>query len=93
MKGLEEWGSRRRIDILAPDTFYRKLILISTTCNHNGGQTARADVEALNYFCASEYLGVGTHWRVLKAHKTFKEAIKFHEDYVKKLKFVDSKKC
>ena len=93
MEGLEEWGSRRRIDFLTPNTFTKKIILVSTVIAENGGQTATTDVEAINYLNITKEISGGKHWKVIKKHKTFIEAMKFHEKYVNKLKLKDSKKC
>lgn len=87
---LKEWGSRRRIDFLTPDTFTRKIIVVSTTMNKDGTETARIDISALNYFHAVEKLETSGEWKVLNRSKTVKEGMKFHEDYIAKLSFTDS---
>ena len=90
-KVLGEWGSRRRVDFLTPDTFTRKIIVVSTTMNNNGGETAIMQMYALNYFEFDyKLLSSGKNWKILKRHKNAKNAIVFHENFVNKLKFSDA---
>ncbi|KKL45344.1 hypothetical protein LCGC14_2356620 [marine sediment metagenome] len=87
---LKEWGSRRRIDFLTPDTFSKKIIVVSTTTNAGEGETAVTHIESLNYFTA-KLPGSGSAWKKIQMHNSAKDAFKFHEDYVNKLKFKDAK--
>lgn len=92
MKGLEEWGSRRRIDFLTPDTFLRKIIAVSTTASRDGSQTAITHFPGLNYFDLEDFPGQDKKWKTIKKHKTLKQGFAFHEKYVDSLKFKDCEK-
>ena len=75
------FGSSRFIAVLVPDTFCRKIILISTVINHNQGykgekgETAISQQDALNSLHIDLNKAV---WKVLKKHKSIKDALDFH---------------
>ncbi len=87
---LKEWGSRRRVDFLTPDTFSKKIIIVSTTMNAAESETAIVHVGAMNYFTV-KLPEPGYPWKKIQTHNSAKAALKFHEDYVNKLKFKDVK--
>ena len=85
---LDEFGSVRFITALTPDTYTRKIIIISTTWNTSGntGQTATKQEEGLNYFDIDYNIG---RWEILKKHTNFDEAMKFHNETTEKQKFLN----
>ena len=91
MSLMEEFSSRRRIDFLTPGSFLKKIIVISTVMQPISGETAKAHIEALNYFHACEKLKYA-EWEVIKKHKNYKEANKFHDEYVNSQTWNDLKR-
>ena len=89
----EEWGSMRQITILTPDTFTRKMIIVSTTWafTSESGQTAVAQVNGLNYFDID--ISKITKWNIIKKHGTFQDSQKFHNELVLSKKFIDCEEC
>lgn len=72
-------GSTRFITMLTPDTFLRKIIVISTLTTQDGtGQTAITQTDVLN-----------CKWKILKEHKTIEEAINYHITLINKKNFGD----
>lgn len=89
---LQDWGSRRKIDFLTPDSFEKKIIIVSTTLNRVAGETVIAQVKSMNYFTA-KIPPEGKAWKQVKIHDSPEEAAKFHEKYVKKLRVKDAEDC
>jgi hypothetical protein len=85
----ENWGSVRLTAFLTPDTFTRKIIVIDTTIHGRTGkgETAIKQGTGLNYFDL-DLLTKGI-WKVLKHHKTMKEAIDFHIKTINEKNFAD----
>lgn len=78
----DNFGSYRRIDVFTPDTFTRKMVVVSTVFSivAKAGETAIAQTEALNYNC----IKFGElEYESIKKHKTLLESIKFHESFIK----------
>lgn len=86
------WGSCRFITTLTPDTFLRKIIVVSTTINSDGGETAIGQQSTINHFYV-DWLGIS--WTIVKKHKSPISAAKFHANYCAKLGFTDAEvdKC
>ena len=83
---IDNFGSMRRIDVLTPGTFLRKMIIVSTLMNKEKGQTAIKQVGSLNSCSIKDF---NTGFEVIKEHKTIKEALLFHNEYINKLGFCD----
>lgn len=88
MKIAEEFSSVRTVTILTPDTFTRKMIIVSTTFrfSDNVGQTAIKQQAGLNYFHVD--IGKGD-WHVLKEHIDYEQAMRYHNQIVRSKKFTD----
>ena len=87
----DNFGSIRLITALTPDTFTRKIIIISTTFSiaNNRGETAIKQENALNYFHVNYNEG---KWDVLKKHRSLKKAIEYHFSVVNSKTFSDCEK-
>jgi hypothetical protein len=86
-----EFSSMRIINTLTPDTFMRKIIVISTMFrSKEGRETAIKQEEALNHTTIDLNSG---EWKILKTHTNLQEAIKFHFEVVNSKKFIDCEKC
>ena len=51
MENINEWGSVRRVTMLTPNIFLRKIMVISTTFSvyDNRGETAIGQINSLNH--------------------------------------------
>jgi hypothetical protein len=87
-----EFGSTRFITVLTPNTFLRKIIIISTVLDltekdgKNLGETAIAQAHALNSL-AIDFDEV--EFIPLQKHKSVKEALQFHSELINKFGFSD----
>lgn len=83
-----EFGSTRLVTILVPDTFLRKVLVISTQIafKSNKGDTGIGQIRTLN----SLSVDLNTiNFKVIKKHTSIKEAINFHIKKVNESKFMD----
>lgn len=62
--------------------------MVSTLITDTGGQTARADIDAVNSLYAPDKLHNAT-WKILKTHESKSEAYSFHDKTVMDLKLSD----
>ena len=87
----EEFSGIRLIAVLTPDTYLRKLIVVSTIMNNtfNSGETAISQVDSLNSLTIDFKKVDG--WKVLKKHKSLSEAIDYHNETISSKKFIDCK--
>ena len=74
-----EWGSFRLINTLTPNTFTKKIIILSTMfqCETGLAETAVSQQRSLNHKTIEYSL---LEWKTLKKHQTIEDAIKFHFD-------------
>ncbi len=85
---FKEFSSARLITVLTPDTFLRRMIVVSTlmASEKGEGETAIAYAKALNSTC----IDFNTlEYKVLKKHKSVADAQKYHFEVVNKKKFTD----
>ena len=84
----DNFGSFRIITTLVPDTFLRKIIVISTLGRTEDGksQTAISQTRSLN---AGTVDYSKLEWKILKEHKTITEAIAYHTELVNSKTFSD----
>jgi hypothetical protein len=85
----KEFSSIRFITALTPDTFTRKIIIISTVFRSSDktGETAMRQESGLNYFDIN--YNKGSDWVKMKKHHSLKEAREFHDKLASKQRFVD----
>lgn len=81
-----DFGSIRRITLLTPNTFLRKIIVVSTVVDiiDNEGETAIKQVEALNNLSIGD---LNTGFETVKKHKSLEEALEFHDKFVNEQNF------
>lgn len=86
----KEFGSCRFITCLTPNSFLKKIIVISTTFNFGDaeGETAISNINSLNYM---EIDFNKLKWEPLKRHSNFKDALTFHGEVVSSKTFNDCK--
>lgn len=92
LKVSKDFSSVRLIATLTPDTFLRKMIVISTLFdrNRNIGQTAIKQVEELN----SLHIDYNSEpWVVLKKHTDFDKAVQFHNKTIISKRWNDTESC
>lgn len=84
----KEFGSCRFITVLTPNTFMKKMIMISTVFSviEKSGETAIKQVEALSGIHIDDY---NTGFTTLKKHTTLEDAMKFHTETVNSKGFID----
>jgi hypothetical protein len=87
MEKYTDFSSVRFITTLTPDTFLRKMIIISTLFSkaQNEGETAIKQEGALNS-CNCDY---NTGFKKIKTHTDLNEAINFHINLSLKQRFTD----
>jgi len=74
--------------VLTPDTFLRKMIVVSTVFNNNNntGQTAIAQVYGLNSFDIDFRQ---LNYKIIKEHTNFDKSQEYHNSIVLSKKFLD----
>ncbi len=88
----KEFGSVRFVAFLTPDTFTRKIKVVSTTwrtpdyMGKGSGQTAIAQADTFNYFCIDI---TKLDYEVVKTHRSLKGALDYHLSVVNSSKFTD----
>lgn len=84
----KEFTGFRRMTVLTPDSYMKKMIVVSTawSFSEKEGQTAIAQASALNSFDIDFKT---LRWEKLQKHTDFEDAIKFHESIVKEKSFCD----
>jgi len=84
----ENFGSIRLIATLTPNTFSRKMIVISTLSSiiDGTGETAISHVNSLNNMTI-DYKNLA--WKIMKTHNSVKEAIDFHIKTINELGYSD----
>lgn len=86
-KQFKEFSSARLITVLTPDTFLRRMIVVSTLMSNKGkGETAIAYARALN----SLSIDINNlEFKPLKKHESVIEGQKYHFEVVNSKTFTD----
>ena len=88
----KEFSSIRLITALTPNTFLRKIIVISTVIcltekdGNNLGETAVAQTHAIN---SLEIDFNKLDLKPVKTHNSVNEALQFHSELINKYRFID----
>ena len=86
----DQFSSIRNITILTPNSYMKKMIVVSTTFNHEGkGETGVLQFAGLNYFDFDQGHSQKIPFKTVKHHTNFEEAMKFHDNLVKHYKYKD----
>lgn len=89
----DEFSSIRNITILTPDSYTKKMIVVSTTFNNQGkGETGVLQFAGLNYFDFDEGRTQKIPYKTVKHHTSYEEAMNFHNELVKSYKYKDCEK-
>ena len=83
-----QFSSIRLLAILSPNSYLRKMIIVSTLINTDKrvGQTAIKQVDAFNNLHIKDF---NYGFKIIKQHTSIKDAINYHTEIINTKRFTD----